>query len=509
MKKLQKYVLLVFGTVVFSCSGHQITTMEKMAELKMPLPPYLQERQDVFVEKFNKLENEKLDASIYYFQELVEWALTLRAKTTASSELFVLQKKLGKPFNAQQLDGIRKGIQEHLALRGSIYELVSSYVPWMYEEENQNPLLNREVRSKGILFALAGAVVLYDNFAFSVIHFQNNDDLRKLVNSPDKGYKISKDQLFEVFKDFTSPSNRRRVRRAQLYLKENSNTLQQLIDTDDQVAWLSALVRQSPSSADIKEDSSFKAYARMVGLFSTSSFDNVKHVGRESMNAGSQFFGNTVGLIQTRHGKLHNDVDCIKAFKSKLKPLDILLEKTPFRLTDKLIPGYFGHVAIWVGTEEELKAEGLWDHEIVKPHQEDIRKGASVLEALRDGVQLNTMAHFIDVDDACVLRLKNIENRKETLIRAFRQLGKSYDFNFNVETTDRIVCSELAYVVYTDFDWRTEKTLGRSTISPDNVAMKAIDGVEMDLILFYHDGKDLKDKAYAVYCEKLKAVLDK
>ena len=28
---------------------------------------------------------------------------------------------------------------------------------------------------------------------------------------------------------------------------------------------------------------------------------------------------------------------------------DILLEKTPFRLTDKMIPRYWGHATIWTG----------------------------------------------------------------------------------------------------------------------------------------------------------------
>ena len=180
------------------------------------------------------------------------------------------------------------------------------------------------------------------------------------------------------------------------------------------------------------------------------------------------------------------------------------MEKTPFRLTDKLIPGHFGHVAIWVGTERELKALDLWDHEWIKPHQEKIRRGASVLEALRDGVQLNTLEHFMDVDDVAVLRLTELKENKETMIRAFRQIGKSYDFNFDVETTDRIVCSELAYVVFTEVDWQTEKTLGRSTISPDHVAHKCLQKPEeMKLILFYHDGQDLGADAATLFQKKI------
>src|SRR5690606_35235030 len=63
----------------------------------------------------------------------------------------------------------------------------------------------------------------------------------------------------------------------------------------------------------------------------------------------SKLFGNSVGKVQTRDGKLKNlasNPKVMQEFKNKLKPLYILLEKTPHRLTDKFIPGYFGHVAL-------------------------------------------------------------------------------------------------------------------------------------------------------------------
>jgi len=79
--------------------------------------------------------------------------------------------------------------------------------------------------------------------------------------------------------------------------------------------------------------------------------------------------------------------------------------------------------------------------------------------------------------------------REEALTLAFRQVGKEYDFNFDVNTTEKIVCSELAYVCFPQIDWPTEKTVGRHTISPDNVANLCWNNVPLQLITFYHDGK--------------------
>jgi len=216
----------------------------------------------------------------------------------------------------------------------------------------------------------------------------------------------------------------------------------------------------------------------------------------------SGLFGNTMGLFEYRKGKLYGNLKIKENIKEHLKPLDILLEKTPFRLTDKLIPGFFGHVAIWTGTKAELIKMDLWENSYVKNYANEIdndknpdsKDEKQIIEALRSGVQLSTLDEFMNIDDFAILRpIFNDENKesqmKEALLMAFRQLGKKYDFNFDVNTTDKIVCSELAFVSFPTIDWPTEKTLGRYNISPDNVAKLAWNKVPLELILFYHDGQ--------------------
>jgi len=173
-----------------------------------------------------------------------------------------------------------------------------------------------------------------------------------------------------------------------------------------------------------------------------------------------------------------------------------VLEKTPFRLTDKFIPGHYGHVALWVGTEAELTRLGVWDDPLVVARQEAIRSGRSMIEALRPGVTINTLEYFLNVDDLLVLRHTNLTDaqRREFLLNAFRQIGKPYDFNFDVETDRRIVCSELAYVVFKNEEWPTSKALGRYTISPDNVAVKARSGNPFTPVIMYYDGYRIDDR---------------
>ena len=120
-----------------------------------------------------------------------------------------------------------------------------------------------------------------------------------------------------------------------------------------------------------------------------------------------------------------------------------------------------------------------------------IQEGRSVLEALRSGVELNALRVFANVDDLAILRPTHLKRKEkqESLIRGFQQVGKEYDFNFDVETTGTIVCSELPYHVYPGVEWTTEEQLGRFTITPDDVALEALRGnADFKLIAFYHDG---------------------
>ena len=103
---------------------------------------------------------------------------------------------------------------------------------------------------------------------------------------------------------------------------------------------------------------------------------------------------------------------------------------------------------------------------------------------------MNSLRDFLNIDDIAIIRCPQLDKKKlaERIILSLRQVGKEYDFNFDVETTDKIVCSELIYTVYIEIDWPTGKSLGRYTISPDNVAEKTLNGGPLELITFYHDG---------------------
>ncbi len=263
----------------------------------------------------------------------------------------------------------------------------------------------------------------------------------------------------------------------------------------------------------------------------------------------------------------------VNAIASRLRAGDLLFEKTRFAITDKLIPGYLGHVAIYLESYAALEQLGVFETEEMRQaasgmDADDIAnaladyareleslnekeewlgyalmrrrlagknfngaplnpllfealyrlkyKHANVIEALRDGqtiaaheggVTMNPFEHFLYVDDFVATRLRNEGARADYekmlarfLALALLQYGKPYDFRFDVNTLDAIVCSELAYQSFVDIKFPTSPSFTGASISPDQVAQAAgittrLDTLQIappfDLVQWYEDARPL------------------
>ncbi len=345
----------------------------------------------------------------------------------------------------------------------------------LHESEGQKLIQNFKL-------AFASAFVLYDNYELVIAQIEKNKKIRRIIR--DDNALLSDDKLKEVEKSFSSLRNYtsmlNSIKIYDLFLEnqEQSNFCDLEFDL-----YLDNIIQSSYLYSFRDKISLTMVVKRKIALWKNRLKDYFYEDTQAVTNDISKFFGNTIGLVASRRGKLDKKTmgntkhgAFLKKLKNELNPFDILLEKTPFRLTDKFIPGHWGHVAIYLGTKKQLQSEGLWD---LMPQniQNQISNGKNVLEALRDGVQLNTLSHFLNVDDFATIRPNfiNEDNKKHYLAKSIEQIGKDYDFNFNVETDETIVCSELAYVVFDnpELNWPLEKTAGRYTISPDHVAIKA------------------------------------
>lgn len=392
-------------------------------------------------------------------------------------------------------------IEQLLQFRFELYDGldgVESFIPKKFLTARQLNLLNEIYRKQapvyekvlnsevGTLTEAVSKIMVLDHLAYLYITVENNGQLRRILNEQDQGYDKEKNSYRHLVKKAFSKDMLAKVQRSEDLFK----------------------VYQNNKSVEVQEMLSVLKYSFLVGatehklkvkrkLFSHFIADGFVKGARGTLYGLSKFFGNTAGRFQSRHGLLYGDKVLEEKLANTLQPLDVLLEKTPFRLTDRFIPGHWGHAAIYVGNKEQLTALGLWNHPAVVPHQERIEAGAVIVEALRPGVQINSIAHFLEIDDLAVQRYKvpmTLEAKQDYLIRTFKQIGKKYDFAFDAESGKTIVCSELPYLIFKDVNFEVSKAMGRPNISPDQISLMSLgEKAEFTLELFIHDGKEITE----------------
>lgn len=454
------------------------------------------------------------DPARIFQKRLASLQLLVEQSLVARSEMLVVSNRLrvndDVPLSSRDLVTLKSGTESYLNLRENLYDIANAYECAVDAEPEllQAFEISEELRLKALMLSLGAALTLYDNYLLGVVHFEQDERLRRIINDPDMGFGLVANKLAEATLAANSVEVRHRARRAIDNYEEHKALFANAHEDSDE-AYLMQLIETSPSYNYVRKIRVGEIAGNKFQAFERIAVDRTAEGAAGSMDLLSGLFGNSVGLYESRKGKLYGDEEALREIESQLQPLDILLEKTPFRLTDKLIPGHFGHVAIWTGNRAELVDAGVWEELIVEQYSDELKGEQQIIEALRSGVQLSRLEEFMNVDDLAVLRPVFDEDTREAdvreaLLMAFRQVGKKYDFNFDVNTTDKIVCSELAYVSFPAFDWPTEAVLGRHSISPDNVAQLAWNNVPLRLVMFYHDGERVPESEHA---EKMRELM--
>ncbi len=430
---------------------------------------------------------EAMRRKIAAYQVLSEQALSLRAQSITFLDYLKRQQRQEQPLLGSDIRLLSAGAAELVTQREQLWEVATAHECWLDEPIPEDPVQAR-VQAVGITMSLAAALTLYDNYLAAVALYRDNDFLRHHINEGDSGYRVPEGELRRIAASFASATNRARVRRGLAWYERHAADL--IRSQDDDERYLAELVDQSPAYALVRRIRPLDYAGNMIDLVGTLSADTLHSFSNEGVNFSSMMFGNVVGLVEARRGKLDRRPEVLAQVGGALQAGDVLLEKTPFRLTDAFIPGHWGHAAVWIGGEAELRALDLWEHPVVAAHHTEIRQGRGVVEALRSGVEMNTLEHFMNVDDLAVLRHRHLdrEQRREVILQALRQVGKAYDFNFDTQSADRIVCSELVYHAYGDVRWPTERKLGRVVVSPDNIAQEATGDGPFEVAVLYHDG---------------------
>lgn len=203
-----------------------------------------------------------------------------------------------------------------------------------------------------------------------------------------------------------------------------------------------------------------------------------------------------------------------------LQPGDVMLSRKNWYVSNVGLPGFWPHAILYLGDPDKLAAWAddpdvrAWVREhggrdesfvelVERTHPSAwlrYRAGTPegpyrVMEAISEGVSLNTLAHASG-DYLAALRPRLDKRAKaQAILEAFGHLDKPYDFDFDFATDHALVCTELVWRSYRPaagkagleidlVDMAGRKTLPANAIAALYAAERGRDDAQLDFVYF-------------------------
>ena len=208
------------------------------------------------------------------------------------------------------------------------------------------------------------------------------------------------------------------------------------------------------------------------------------------VSGAARLWGFISDHLKWRNGHLNKNQEVLELMEQNLKPLDLIYEKRTYVLSNYTIPGHWGHVAVYLGTKEQVQALGLWDKDYFAPFRKAIESGKTIIEVRKKGVNYVSLEDFLNLDEIAITRLNNIKNASDIYEELSEQVDKQYDFAFDAQSSDKITCAELVAFSFGDIHWPETQTLFQMSLKPDDLAVLTLfKNSPMDFVLALKGGR--------------------
>jgi hypothetical protein len=227
----------------------------------------------------------------------------------------------------------------------------------------------------------------------------------------------------------------------------------------------------------VENEKDKKTTHTIAGFILSNSVDNLNFYRYKTVYFLSKIFGQFAGQF---HGKIDKKTTSM-LLRSNLQEYDIVLQKSLTHLTEKFIPGYFGHVGVYLGND-------------------------LMIETPRTGVRICSTEEFSNGEIYLIVRPINLSEIQKQKIKTSltNQMGKKYDFIFDSQSPDRIVCSDLVCLAYDYIDWQSKKRAGHFITSPDDLVRTLLDRPDFSFEMYINQGQFISKPDSAFIQELLK-----
>jgi len=378
--------------------------------------------------------------------------------------------------NQADNDDVRELLRRYITYRQALLRII-----WKYQRCADVP--KDELRLRAFLLDFTAASVLYQASLKFVHLFDQSSDAVAKLNEPEPNWGVPPRLYDTIRHNLASPQNIRMFELARQYYQQDHVqdlfTVHGLAEPPPYDRFHAA-ISDAEKTIQTIDDSTSKKLAKVAVADLGRLFRQVQY---ETQSAVSTWIGD-FKIREPRTGDSLIDEEQLAKLAAVLQPGDILLERRNWYLSNAFLPGYWPHGAVYVGTTDDLRERGLDQNEYVRKHwdefatKDDEGHEHVIIEAISEGVIFSSLEHSIGgADSAAVLRPKVSEEEKnEAIARAFSFAGRPYDFEFDFETTDMLVCTEVVFRTYGgnsgSIRFPLQEIMGRQTMPAINLVRK-------------------------------------
>lgn len=381
-------------------------------------------------------------------------------------------------FAPDEDDRVRQALLTYRNYRLSAYEIIFRY-------RDYSRITDESLRLRCFLTAFATALVLYAKSLKIIQIAEHQPLLRAKLNEPDEKFDLEAGFFDDVLVGYSSLSNYRALARAdRLWRGQRRSQIFRSLDSDSDWHWVCDIIRRKR----------LLVRKRLFDVLRSRLRHDWRAFWRTALRPARQTRYGLQALLGGRFAGVHivpNPVhvltrETLGALLPQLQPGDVLLCRAEGKLTAALLPGFWSHAAIYLGSRTELEALNVRAQPHAAKHwaeiPEDHGQLGCVIEGIAPRVRICPLETCLNADHVVVLR-PNVprEQIAAALGEALGHLGKPYDFEFDFNVSSRIVCTELVYRCYHHrgaIQFPLVKRLGRFTLSGDDVVNLALDELE-------------------------------
>ncbi len=378
---------------------------------------------------------------------------------------FEADLKAGKRSYYKQSDDdeMRRMLVTFLSYRTALLRTV-----WKYQRHAD--IDNDPERLRALLLHYTAAAVAYDYSARFVHAFAGQDEAIRKLNEAEPRWDLPAGTYNDIRANLANFEHRR-------WLEDGwKNYLRTEPEWEAAGLWRDGYYEKFHGAIKLAAKNTAALSEELFAYKLTTALDDVAGAAKGGYYRASSAVSTLIGdtkIREPRHGKSLITPELMERLRPMLQPGDILIERRNWYMSNAFLPGYWPHSALYVGTAEQLKAAGLDKDLRIQKHIEKFSRPdaqghtRAIIEAISEGVVFTSVEHSIgEADSVAVLRPSLTPLQKQEVIaRAFENIGKPYDFDFDFFSSDKLVCTEVVYRSFSGMiDFPLVEIIGRKTL---------------------------------------------